>query len=161
MLVRDLMSREVVKIQGDLPVADLCDLFEAAHVHGAAVVDSKGRLVGFVSQEDILVGSMGRPLGPSRGSNRPPSRRRGKKEAQQAVVSRVRDIMTAPAVSASEETDVRDLCRMMWRLRIHHVPIVRRNKVTGIVSTLDICRAIAEGTIRFKGAPVKKRGGER
>jgi len=149
MLVRDLMCRDVLKIQGDLLVTDLCDLFQAAHVHGASVVDSNGRLVGFVTQEDILVGSMGRP--PDRKPRivgRGAARGRRKAEARDGAVPRVQDIMTAPAVSATEDTEVVDVCRMMWRLRIHHVPIVRRGKVTGMVSTMDLCRAISEGMIR-------------
>ncbi len=148
MRVRDLMRRDVVKVHEDLLVTDLCDLFQAAHVHGAPVVDPKGHLVGFVSQEDILVGSMGRPPDrKSRAKDRKTVRGR-KADARDVAIPRVRDIMTAPAVSASEDTEVHDVCRMMWRLRIHHVPIVRRGKVTGIVSTLDLCRAISEGMIR-------------
>jgi len=33
-------------------------------------------------------------------------------------------------------------------MRIHHIPIVLDGKVTGIVSTLDLARAVAEGAIR-------------
>ncbi len=150
MLVRDLMQREVLTIQGDLSIADLCDLFQQARVHGAPVVDGAGRLVGFVSEEDVLFGSMGRPPRPKprAGQREGAGARRGAQAQEPDTVSRVRDIMTAPAVSATEDTEVVDLCRMMWRLRIHHVPIVRRGKVTGIVSTMDLCRAISQGAIR-------------
>ncbi len=60
----------------------------------------------------------------------------------------VRDIMTSPAVSAGEETDVLALCRMMTRLRIHRVPIVSDGRVTGIISSLDVCAALARGLLR-------------
>ena len=56
---------------------------------------------------------------------------------------RVRDIMTSPPVSATEETEIVDLCEMMYRLRIHRIPIVRGGKLAGIVSSLDVCRAVA------------------
>lgn len=134
MLARDLMQRRVVLIHEDDTVPELCDVFQQAHVHGAPVLDGEERLVGFVSTEDILFGSMGLPPEESE----TPSRRG----------PRARDIMTAPAVEADEETQVADLCRLMWRLRIHHVPIVREGKVTGIVSSLDLCRAIAQGDIQ-------------
>jgi CBS domain-containing protein len=56
--------------------------------------------------------------------------------------------MTSPAVCATEETDVVELCQMMWGMRIHHIPIVLEGRVTGIVSSLDLARAVAEGSIR-------------
>jgi CBS domain-containing protein len=59
----------------------------------------------------------------------------------------VSDVMTAPAVSAIEDTDIVDLCRMMYKLRIHRVPIVREDKVLGIISSLDICNALATGRL--------------
>jgi len=43
----------------------------------------------------------------------------------------VSTIMTSPAISAEEDTPVTDLCRIMWSLRIHRVPILRKGKVTG------------------------------
>src|SRR5207245_2007290 len=57
-------------------------------------------------------------------------------------------IMTSPAISADEETPVSDLCRIMWNLRIHRIPILRRGRVTGLVSSMDLCRAILDGKIR-------------
>ena len=59
----------------------------------------------------------------------------------------VKDIMTSPAVSADEETELRALCRMMYKLRIHRVPIVNEGRVTGIVSSLDVCAAVARGEL--------------
>ena len=110
----------------DSPIEQLCDLLQVAHVHGVPVLNALEELVGIVSQEDVIFGAMGRPDGPAC----------------------VRDIMTSPPVCATEETDVVELCRMMWGMRIHHIPIVLDGRVTGIVSTLDLARAVAEGSIR-------------
>jgi CBS domain-containing protein len=61
----------------------------------------------------------------------------------------IRTIMTSPAISAEEDTPVEELCRIMWSLKIHRVPIVRAGKVTGLVSSMDLCRAILQGKIRI------------
>lgn len=61
----------------------------------------------------------------------------------------IRWIMTSPAISAEEDTPVGELCRVMWSLKIHRVPIVQAGKVTGLVSSMDLCRAILHGTIRI------------
>ena len=60
----------------------------------------------------------------------------------------VRAIMTSPAISAEETTPLTDLCHVMWNLRIHRVPILRGSKVTGIVSSMDLCRGILNGLIK-------------
>ena len=57
-------------------------------------------------------------------------------------------IMTSPAISAKEQTPVSELCNVMWNLKIHRVPIVRGGRVTGLVSSLDLCRAILAGLIK-------------
>ena len=139
MRARDLMQREVVTVREDVPLAELADMLQQAHIHGAPVVSDDGGLVGFVSQEDVLFGSMTGPPDPPEGD-------RGTSDGGE-FLPRVGDIMTAPAVTATEETDVRDLCRLMWRLRLHHIPIVRDGKVSGIVSSLDLCRDVADGSV--------------
>jgi CBS domain-containing protein len=134
------MQREVVTVREDVPLADLADLLQQAHIHGAPVVGADGQCVGFVTQEDVLFGSMS---GPPEGDGDAAAG----KNAGERYVTRVSDIMTSPPVTATEETKLQDLCRLMWRLRLHHVPIVADGKVTGIVSSMDLCRAIAEGQI--------------
>ena len=62
----------------------------------------------------------------------------------------VRTIMTSPAISAEEDTPITDLCNVMWSLRIHRVPILKKGKVTGLVSSMDLCRAVLEGKIRVE-----------
>jgi CBS domain-containing protein len=140
LLARDLMQREVVTVREDVPLADLADLLQQAHIHGAPVVGADGRLVGFVTQEDVLFGSMS---GPPHPDHAPATRN----DAGADYVTRVADIMTSPPVTATVETKLKDLCKLMWRLRLHHVPIVEDGKLTGIVSSMDLCRAIAEGQI--------------
>jgi CBS domain-containing protein len=130
------MRSDVPCVREDDSAADVTDLFQHAHVHGAPVVDERGRLLGMVSQEDLLIGGM------TAGGGRPAQE--GAPEAPEAEALRVRDIMTAPAISATEDTPLEDLCRMMWRFRIHHIPIVTAGKLVGMVSSLDICRFVGE-----------------
>jgi CBS domain-containing protein len=133
MLVKDLMNPKVLVVREDDPVADLLDALVGRHIHGAPVVDAKGELVGMVSQLDVHFGTMTR------------SREAGGDSEKADHALKVREIMTAPAVHATEETPVADLCKMMHRLRIHRVPVVRGRKVIGVISSLDICGAVGRG----------------
>jgi CBS domain-containing protein len=134
MRVNDLMEKEVLTVKADDPVEDLLDALVGKHLHGAPVVDDSGTLVGIVSQLDIYFGTMTRSGEEGAGPRR-----------KNSASLTVGDIMTAPAVSVGETTKVADLCRMMHKLRIHRVPVVRQQKVIGMISSLDICGAVARG----------------
>jgi CBS domain-containing protein len=134
MRAKDLMRHEVVTVQEDDTVEDLVMVFVGEHIHGAPVVDGEGKLVGIVTQQDLFFGSM------TKGT-------KAFDTADGTLRNRllVRDIMTAPVVSVNEDTEVDAVCQLMHKLRIHRLPVVRDGEVTGIVSSLDVCGAIARG----------------
>jgi len=134
MHARDLMSRDIVTVREDHSVEDLVEVLVGEHIHGAPVVDAEGRLVGIVTQQDIFFGSM------TKGAEAFDTR-----EGRVRNRLKVRDIMTAPAVSVAEDTDLDSLCDLMHKLRIHRLPVVSNGAVTGVVSSLDVCGAIARG----------------
>lgn len=181
---RDLMTRGPITVREELTIGDLCDLLQEKNINGAPVVDGAGRLVGVVTQEDIIYGAMGHPDDGSAGGGASPRRAKPGRAKRVVAILRqegrlgavppapprpgerpfwsdearsldsmrmpVRSIMTSPAISAEEDTPVDDLCRIMWSLKIHRVPILKKGRVTGLVSSMDLCRAILEGTIRTR-----------
>jgi CBS domain-containing protein len=138
MRAKNLMVRKVLTVCEDEPADSVLDALVRHHIHGAPVVNREGDLVGMISQLDLHLGAMTR-------------RAHGRPDRPEPPTSalKVGEIMTSPALSATEETPVVDLCKMMHRLRIHRVPIVRGRKVTGVVSSLDVCGAIGEGRKLF------------
>ena len=122
------MTTDVVTIGEDAPVSQLCDLMQAVHANGLPVLNAQGELVGIVSEDDILYGTMG-------------------VFDKNGTPVLVRDIMTSPAVCATEDTDVVELSRMLSGMRIHRIPILSEGRVTGIVTALDVVRAVAEGAL--------------
>ena len=56
----------------------------------------------------------------------------------------VRDLMTAPVITADASASVTELAEMMVQHRIKRVPIVRDGKLVGIVSRADVIRSIAQ-----------------
>jgi len=55
------MTRTPVTVPADMKVGALCDLLQERNINGAPVVDEGGRLVGVVTQEDMIYGAMGHP----------------------------------------------------------------------------------------------------
>lgn len=147
MKVTDIMVRKVVTVQPEVEIADLCEIFQLRNIHGAPVVDEDGFLLGIVTQEDVIYGSMGLEH-PTRDGRNLPALMRGALEGPSVTgeqVSTVGEIMTAPAISVEEGTTLDDVCRLMWTLKIHRLPVVRKGKVTGIVSSLDVVYALTQG----------------
>lgn len=128
MRAKDLMNTDVVTIREDASVSHLCDVLQAVHANGLPVLNGDGELVGVVTEDDILYGTMG--VFDKNGT---------------AIL--VRDIMTSPAVCATEDTDVVELSRMLSGMRIHRIPILLDGRVTGVVTALDVVRAVADGTL--------------
>jgi len=133
MVARELMQGQVITVTEEDSLEDVSHRLQQEHVHGAPVASPDGELVGFVTQGDVLFGSLGMA------TTEPDSKR---------ARLRVRDVMTSPAVAADEDTPIADLCRIMWRLRLHALPIVNDGRISGIVSSLDLARAVAEGDLK-------------
>lgn len=118
MLARDIMHRKVKTLTPETSIREAAKLFSDRRITGAPVVSREGHLVGVVSQTDLV-------------------RREGAR-------ARVEQIMTPWAVSFEEETPVLELARQMLRKRIHRVVITRDGKLSGIVTTMDLLKALME-----------------
>jgi len=143
MRAKDLMETDVLTLGEDDAVDAAVDRLVDHHLHGAPVVNAGGEVVGIVSPWDLYFATM------TKAEDSDPD------PAAMAGPLRVRDIMTSPPVSATEETEIADLCEMMYRLRIHRIPILRGGKLAGVVGSLDICHAVATGRQIGRGGVVE------
>jgi CBS domain-containing protein len=139
-LAREIMTRDVATVTPSMPIEDLCEIFQRWNIKGAPVIDASRKLLGIVTESDVVFGGLGRGAVPggSPAEGRLPGR----------GPTTVGEIMTEPAISAEEDTPVEQIAAMMWKMRIHRIPICKSGRLTGIVSTLDICQALAEGKLR-------------
>ena len=157
----DIMVREVYTVTADTLIADVAENFQVRNINGAPVVDEAGHLVGIVTEDDLVFGQMG--YGEEEIAAQPGSAAAGGAagEAPESGLHavprgplRVSEIMTTTPIFAAEDTPIEEICGLLWRLRIHRVPIVRDGVLTGIISTTDICRIIADGRVRLSpGGP--------
>jgi CBS domain-containing protein len=149
MRASDIMTRDVATVTPETPIESLCDLFRERRITGAPVVDSEGRLVGIVSKDDVLFRGRGGGSAPRQTPDIKTLFSSGFVGFDQGSdgATTVGEIMTREVVSAPEESTVSDVCRLMWERRIHRVPIVRGPILLGIVSALDVCRAVLNGEI--------------
>jgi len=139
-LVRDVMTREVVAVKREEDIHEAARLLSEKRVSGLPVVDTENVVIGVVTEADILAMTgmreghsfrdilrhvLGEPL---------PERRGG---------SNVSDIMTTPAITVSPDADIREVARILDAKRIKRLPVVdTARKLIGIISRGDIVRAM-------------------
>nr|NIP81594.1 CBS domain-containing protein [Gemmatimonadota bacterium]NIQ57049.1 CBS domain-containing protein [Gemmatimonadota bacterium]NIX46509.1 CBS domain-containing protein [Gemmatimonadota bacterium] len=167
MVAADVMTREVITVRPEATVGEVSELFQIHNINGAPVVDDEGLLIGIVTEDDVVVGGMGmsdEELDQFEDGEEAGSVDAGEGEADDPAAAddpedddpvaedgerRVEEIMTPQPIAMEEDTPVEELCRLMWQLKIHRIPIVRSGRVRGIVSTIDLCRLVVEGRARI------------
>ena len=153
MKAKEIMTREPITCLPQTTIEDLCETLRRENINGAPVVDEAGRLVGIVSQDDVIFrkGRLNDEIRPPRDIKDLFQRGFASIADSDTGPRRVEDIMTREVISADEETEVEQLCRTMWERRIHRIPITRNGKLSGIVSALDLCKIIAGGKASLAG----------
>ncbi len=154
----DVMTPNVITVEPDTSVQRLAALLSERGISGAPVVDSSGRMIGIVSEGDLLHRT-------ELGTERRDDRRRSwwlehyaSGLAQDYVKSHgrtVKDIMTRDVITVSEETTLADVAMLLEVNRIKRVPVMRDDKIVGIVSRSNLVRALgatAGSTVSETGA---------
>jgi CBS domain-containing protein len=146
------MTAQVVCAREDMTVGQLAHLLSQHDISGAPVLDAAGVLVGVVSMTDIVLQDEIFGEGPVLESDYykqvDTTERYPEYFALEGLEElHVRDIMSPDVIAAQPSTPVRELAGMMISHRIHRLIIVEEGKVAGIVSTMDILRAVMEGRV--------------
>ncbi|OJT20315.1 hypothetical protein BO221_30210 [Archangium sp. Cb G35] len=119
---RNLMTAPVKSVSLGMPISDIAILLVEERIGGAPVTDDDGRVLGMISEVDIMAALLrGLPL-------RTP----------------VEEVMTSP-VHTVNEFDLTDKVMELFRQhRIHHLPVVREEKLLGMITPADVIRYLAE-----------------
>lgn len=136
----EIMSRDVIAVSPHAPLKQALELLRRHHVKALPVTDESRRVLGVVTQTDLLDKSDWGPTGPGLGFRR---RMRLTLTRMRAPHGAVEDIMTAPAVTARPETPVADIVAAMARAGLHHLPVVDdEGRLIGVVSQTDVVAAL-------------------
>jgi CBS domain-containing protein len=142
MKARELMTRCVFSVRPEDSILQAGELMLQHDISGLPVVDSDGRVVGIVTERDFM-----RCAGAC-GDIRPRwlevliGRTRLGDGAAQRCERRISEVMTRNPVTATEDIPIEDVVRLMDTHRIKRVPIVRDGRLVGIISRIDLMRAL-------------------
>lgn len=127
--VADVMTRDVHVLRAEDSLATAEQLLFQHRVHGAPVLDGDGRLVGLVSQTDLLAWRVAN------------CQRAGQPGDPERVA--VSAVMTAAAHAIRPETSAAAAGALMVRLGVHRLLVVDENlHLAGILSAIDLVRLV-------------------
>jgi CBS domain-containing protein len=134
MLVRDVMTTTVVSARPEMRVKQAIELLDDHQVTALPVVDDEGRLVGVVSEADVLRDA----VLPDRRTREIPVRTEGR-----TARLRVSDVMTAHPMSVAADADLSVAATVLVDTQIKSLPVVEADHVVGIVSRRDVIAVLA------------------
>lgn len=144
MEAQDVMSRPVFSITPTDSLTNAIRLMLQNHISGLPVIDGEGRLQGMLTEGDLLrraetATQRHRPrwlallVGPGRLAD----------EYVHTHGRKVSEIMTTDPVTVAEDTPLEDVVSLMEKHRIKRVPVMRGDKVMGIISRANLLYALA------------------
>ena len=133
MLVRERMSQEPVTITPDVSVTDALRLMRERKVRRLPVLDSHGKLVGIVSDQDLLYAT------PS-----PVSSLSVWEMNYLLAKLKVEEVMTRKVITVTEDTPLEEAARIMADNKIGGLPVMRDDKLVGIVTETDLFKIFLE-----------------
>ena len=133
MLVGERMRRPVITVRAEMPIQDALKLMHTEHIRRVPVVDARGRLVGLVSEMDLLKAS------PSEATSL--SIWEVHYLLSKITVERV---MTREVITVAEQTPIEEAARIMADNEIGGLPVLRGRELVGIVTETDLFRVFLE-----------------
>lgn len=113
--VHDIMTPDVLTVSPDMTTENAARMLFARGISGMPVIDDDGKLVGMVTEFDIIAKD-GRTVG---------------------------EIMTSDVITVSEDADAETVARILTSRRVRRLPVVADGSVIGIISRSDLVRLFA------------------
>lgn len=147
MKARDIMTTKVISVSPDTPVDNIAVFLLQNRISAVPVIDRDGAPIGIVSEGD-LIGRDDLDRDAHRdwwltllGEGETLNADFLASVHRQARTARA--IMSTPVVTIDAETDASEIARLVTERRIKRVPVVRDDRIVGIVSRADLVRALA------------------
>jgi CBS domain-containing protein len=146
MTASDVMTHEVTTVTRDTPVQEIATLLYTRRISGVPVVDPDGRVVGMVSEGDLMshakaVGEEPQPR--SWWLSLFSDRSNSAENYTRSHARTAEDVMTNRVISVTEEQSLGEVAKLLEKNRIKRAPVLRDGKLVGIISRANLLQALA------------------
>ncbi|KUN82794.1 CBS domain-containing protein [Streptomyces griseoruber] len=130
------MTRDVVTVGRDAPFKDIVRLMERWNVSAVPVLDGEGRVIGVVSEADLLPKEEFRDDVPDRFTQR-----QRLSDLAKAGALTAEELMSSPAVTVRGTTTLAEAARIMARRKVKRLPVIGdEGGLEGVASRSDLLK---------------------
>ncbi len=148
-IVADVMTPNPITVTPQTPLQEAIKILAAKHISGLPVVNEEGKLVGVISETDLMWRETG--------VDAPPyimfldsiiyleNPARYDKEIHKALGQTVKEVMSDKAISIKPQQKLKEAAHLMHEKKIRRLPVVdaENGQVIGIITQGDIIRTMA------------------
>ncbi len=132
--VRDVMTTSVIAVRGDTSFKEMAAMLGSSRVSGFPVIDRAGKVIGVVSETDMLIKEADRASHPELFAGLRRSR-----DLQKAAGVTAAELMTSPPVTIGPDEPVQHAALLMYDRAVERLPVVdEAGRLVGIVSQVDV-----------------------
>jgi CBS domain-containing protein len=132
--VRDVMTTRVIAVREGASFKEMAAMLRSSRISAFPVIDDAGRVIGVVSEADLLV----KEAVQADGTSVLAALRHWREDDKEAGIS-AGDLMTAPAITIGPDSTVAEAARLMYDRRVKRLPVVSTaGQLMGIVSRVDV-----------------------
>jgi CBS domain-containing protein len=117
--VAELMTKDVLTVEPSDTIGEAAEKMYAANVGAVVVVEDMVRIVGIITERDVL---------------------RAVAQRARAAEARVRQWMTENPLTITPETEIEEAAKIMFERSFRHLPVVKDGRPLGIVSLRVLSR---------------------
>ena len=145
MKAKDIMNTKVITVHPKTKVEDIAKVLSKENISGVPVVDDE-KLVGIVSEGDLLhkeanprvpiiypISALGSFIAPG-------DYKKYEDDLKKFVATEAEQIMSKKVITATEDIDIKELASIMVDKKVNRIPILKSDKLVGIVTRSDIIR---------------------
>jgi CBS-domain-containing membrane protein len=146
---RDIMTKDVVTVNPQTSIRELAALLLERKISGAPVVDDAGKLLGVVTESDLIFQNkkVHLPTAVAILDAFVFLELPGKMEQEfkKMAGAKVGDICSQQLFTVTPDTELEELATLMAEKKVHTLPVLDGEQLVGIIGKSDIIRTIAQG----------------
>jgi CBS domain-containing protein len=149
--VRDVMTTRVIAVRKDASFKEMAAMLRSSRISAFPVVDDARRVIGVVSEADLLVKEAVQADGVSMLA----ALRHWREDEKEAGVT-AGDLMTTPALTIGPDAAVAEAARLMYDHRVKRLPVVTSaGLLVGIISRVDVLSVFDRPDDQIRGEIVR------
>jgi CBS domain-containing protein len=140
--IKDIMLKNTTSVIPDCSLGEVIEIMAIQRINGITVVDNQQKVIGFISQHDIVKELLPNYLGIINSNSFITEFIQLSKKLKEYASHTVEEFMKNNVITINEDDNEVLAADLLIRNKIHHLPVVRNGYLVGIVTMRDLLKAM-------------------